>query len=57
MGLHYVNGPLVGDGALDPTRPEIVIYEPTPNGGRKLIGADYLVLAEAWHATTPRRRS
>ena len=50
MGLHYVNGPLVMDGALDATRPEIVIYEPTPNGGRKLIGADYLVLAEAWHA-------
>jgi hypothetical protein len=51
MGLHYVNGALVGDGALDATRPEIVIYEPLPNGGRKLIGADYLVLAEAWHAT------
>ena len=50
MGLHYVNGPLVMDGVLDPTRPEIVIYEPTPGGGRKLIGADYLVLAEAWHA-------
>jgi hypothetical protein len=50
MGLHYVNGPLVMDGVLDATRPEIVIYEPTPNGGRRLIGADYLVLAEAWHA-------
>jgi hypothetical protein len=51
MGLHYVNGPLVMDGLLDATRPEIVIYEPTANGGRKLIGADYLVLAEAWDAT------
>jgi hypothetical protein len=51
MGLHYVNGPLVMDGLLDATRPEIVIYEPTSNGGRKLIGADYLVLAEAWDAT------
>jgi hypothetical protein len=51
MGLHYVNGPLVMDGVLDARRPEIVIYEPKPNGGRKLIGADYLVLAEAWHAT------
>ena len=53
MGLHYVNRPLVGDGALDPTRPEIVIYEPMPNGGLKLIGADFLVLAEAWHANHP----
>jgi len=41
----------VMDGLLDATRPEIVIYEPTSNGGRKLIGADYLVLAEAWDAT------
>jgi hypothetical protein len=50
MGLHYVNMDLVGDGALDPERPEIVIYEPLPNGRLKLIGADFLVLADAWHA-------
>jgi len=50
MGLHYVNLTLVGDGVLDPARPEIVIYEPTPNGGRRLIGADFLVFAETWHA-------
>jgi len=51
MGLHYVNMALVGDGVLDPRRPEIVIYEPLPNGGRRLIGADFLIFAEAWHAT------
>jgi len=50
MGLHYVNMELVGDGILDPERPEIVIYEPLPNGRLKLIGADFLVTAEAWHA-------
>jgi hypothetical protein len=50
MGLHYVNLSLVGDGVLDPAKPEIVIYEPLPNGGRKLIGADFLVFAETWHA-------
>jgi hypothetical protein len=48
MGLHYVNLALVGDGELDPTKPEIVIYEPGPNGRRRLIGADFLVFAEAW---------
>jgi hypothetical protein len=53
MGLHYVNFPLVLDGGkLDPTRPEIVIYEPLPNGRRRLIGADYLVLASDWHSRT-----
>src|SRR5262245_40159974 len=51
MGLHYVNLSLVGDGILDPTRPEIIIYEPTPNGGRRLIGADFLVFSETWHAS------
>lgn len=50
MGMHFVNGPLVMDGELDPRRPEIVIYEPTPNGGLRLIGADYLVIADAWNA-------
>ncbi len=50
MGLHYVNMELVADGILDPRRPEIVIYEPLPNGGRRLVGADFLVFADAWHA-------
>jgi hypothetical protein len=48
MGLHYVNGSLVNLGELDPTHPQIVIYEPTPNGGLRLIGADFLLLADAW---------
>src|SRR4051794_24104737 len=28
MGLHYVNPAILGSGILDPTRPQIVIYEP-----------------------------
>lgn len=50
MGLHYVNMELVGDGMLDPARPEIVIYEALPNGKLRLTGADFLVLAADWHA-------
>jgi hypothetical protein len=50
MGLHYVNGKLVESGVLDATRPQIVIYEATPDGGLQLIGADYLLLADAWNA-------
>jgi hypothetical protein len=53
MGLHYVNGALVGSGVIDVTRPQIVIYEPSPSGGLKLIGADYLVLADMWNAQHP----
>jgi hypothetical protein len=33
MGLHFVNRPLVSGGVLDATHPQIVIYEPTSNGG------------------------
>jgi hypothetical protein len=50
MGMHFVNGPLVGDGEIDATRPEIVIYEPQPNGKLQLVGADFIVLADAWNA-------
>jgi hypothetical protein len=50
MGMHFVKGALVGDGEVNATRPEIVIYEPMPNGRLRLIGADYLVLADAWNA-------
>jgi hypothetical protein len=51
MGLHYVNGDLVARGELDPTRPQIVIYEAKPDGHLQLTGADFLVIASAWDAT------
>ena len=50
MGLHYVNADLVNSGILDASRPHIVIYEPKPNGELKLIGADFLLLADTWNA-------
>src|SRR5262245_13760602 len=56
MGLHYVNMPLVMDGEIDPKKPEIILYEPAANGEVRLVGADYLVLADAWdktHSTSP----
>lgn len=56
MGLHYVNLPLVLDGVLDPAKPEIIIYEPLPNGRLRMTGADFLVFTADWHqnnAATP----
>jgi hypothetical protein len=53
MGVHLVNGALVGDPALDAAHPEILVYEPKPNGRFELVAADYLVIAEAWHANNP----
>jgi hypothetical protein len=51
MGLHFVNGAIVAGGVLDATRPQIVIYEPQPDGRLKLIGADYLLIASVWDAS------
>jgi hypothetical protein len=48
MGIHFPNGELVENPALDPRRPEILIFE---QRGRKLrlVGVEFLVVAEAWH--------
>ena len=53
MGLHYVNMALVGSGVVDATKPQIVIYEPEPDGHLQLIGADFLVLADPWDRAHP----
>jgi hypothetical protein len=49
MGIHLVNGDLVGDGSLDPMQPEALLYE-VRNGRMLLAGVEYVVIAEAWHA-------
>ena len=53
MGLHYVNLSLVSSGVVDATKPQIVIYEPQPDGHLQLIGADFLVLADQWDKAHP----
>jgi hypothetical protein len=37
----------------DPARPQIVIYEPTSDGSLHLLGAHYIVFADAWKAAHP----
>ena len=53
MGLHYVNLNLVGAGVVDAAHPQIVIYEPMPDGHLQLIGADFLVIASEWDKAHP----
>lgn len=47
MGIHYVNGTLVGDGEIDVAHPEALIYEPVGNK-RRLVGVEYIVDAATW---------
>ncbi len=49
MGLHYVNGDLVGDGEVDAAHPEALLYE-AKGGKLRQLGVEYLVIAEAWDA-------
>ncbi len=55
MGVHYVNGDLVGDGEIDVSKPEALIYE--PSGERmRLVGVEFVVFADAWlaaHSSAP----
>lgn len=50
MGAHYANGPLAADGALDVATPEVLLYEPK-DGKLQLMGVEYVVMAEDWHAS------
>ena len=49
MGIHYVNGGLVGDGELKVGFPEALIYEPVGKA-RRLVGVEYIVDAATWLA-------
>ena len=61
MGVHSANLGLAGDLAIDPLRPEVLLYLPTPGGGFRLVGIEYfevaLVLTPSgpapWFAPTP----
>jgi hypothetical protein len=52
MGIHYANGPLIGDGLIDAATPELLIYE--QRGSRLFfVGVEFLVLADQWNMSHP----
>ena len=50
MGQHFANLDLVvGDPAIDPLRPEVLVYEPKKNGdGYRLVAVEYVTIQELW---------
>jgi hypothetical protein len=52
MGVHMLNPKLL-DGKIDAKQPEILVYEPLPNGKAKLVALEYLVLAKDWKGARP----
>jgi hypothetical protein len=56
MGVHYVKGALVGDGAIDPARPEALVYQVSARGQVQLVALEYVVIQSAWdsaHSSPP----
>ena len=58
MGQHYVKLPLVGDPAVNPLQPEVLVYAPKRNGDLKLVAVEYVAIADglddAFGSATPR---
>lgn len=50
MGFHYARADRV-DGAVEPSEPELLLYEPQTDGDMRLIGVEFLVLADVWDAS------
>ena len=42
MGIHVGNVALLQDPAIDPLRPEVLLYLPKPEGGHRLVGVEYV---------------
>jgi hypothetical protein len=53
MGVHYILPSRVFDGVLNANEPEALIYEPLPNGSLRLVGVEYIVLADDWARLHP----
>jgi hypothetical protein len=45
MGIHAVNEALLRDPAIDPLRPELLLYMPKANGQLELVGVEYMRIA------------
>ena len=45
MGQHLLNSALLGDDAVDPLHPEVLVYQPTRSGGWRLVAVEYVTFA------------
>ena len=52
MGIHYVNGSRI-DSVLDPALPEVLVYEPQPDGSMQLGALEYVIFASDWAGEGP----
>lgn len=56
MGQHFANVAKVVDPAINALDPEVIVYEPRPDGTYRLVAVEYVVFKADWdalHASPP----
>jgi hypothetical protein len=53
MGIHYVRPDRITNAVLDAAEPEALIYEPQPDGALRLVGVEYIIIADTWASLHP----
>jgi hypothetical protein len=53
MGVHFVLPSRVNGAVLSADQPEALIYEPQPGGAFRLVGVEFIILANLWAAQHP----
>jgi hypothetical protein len=55
QGIHYANEALFAP-EIELETPQLLMYEPRPDGSLQFVGVEYLVFQTAWHAAGFERR-
>jgi hypothetical protein len=53
MGQHYIHPGRARDGRLVLEEPDVLMYEPQPDGALQLVALEYVVFEAAWEGETP----
>ncbi len=53
MGVHFVLPSRIPDGVLNASEPEALIYEPGRDGSMRLVGVEFIVIADDWTKAHP----
>src|SRR5258707_1350787 len=53
MGVHFIQSARVAAAVLDPKQPEALIYEPLEDGTFRLVGVEFIILANVWKTNNP----
>lgn len=53
MGVHYIHPGRAGDGRLELTEPDVLMYEPQSDGSMQLVGVEYILFEKDWSGDAP----